>query len=264
MNKTEKLILEIRKNENETLKEELLEHLSSLEEIKMNQGLIFKNAWLSIFPNIIQTHKDYYYGYFQKSKVRETFRDYILSEFLKVMHYLKSTQEEDLLKFSLWDVNQNNDGTTTYTRSLIAKQYYIGIKIADPELAREILQQTTDRYLVDSMDKGDTYYCTFKKLITDYGKMILVTRIMEHLKVGGSAIDIIPILTHKKDLLDIFNSCIEDRNQNLIYFVGEYLEYITMFSNVEGVKDFKQELVAILDLHKQDEMVQNFRGNTFL
>ena len=264
ISKVEELILEMSTNNTMQLKEELLELLSSLETVKSNQGLIFKNAWLDVFPTIIQTHKDYYHSYFQKNKVRETFKDYVLSEFLKMMHYLKSTQEDQLLSFSLWDKNQNNEGSKTYTRTLFAKQYYKAIKIADPDFALEIFQQTTDRYLVDEMDKEDTYLHAYDKLTTDYGKMILVTRIMENLKVVDTAIDIKPILKYKKDLLDIFEKCIEDHNQNLIYFVGEYLEYLTMFTSTKGVPDFKEEVIAILEKNKQDEMVQNFRGKTFL
>ena len=264
MNRIEELILEIGIKDKPGLKKELLSQLTSLELAKSNQGLIFKNTWLDIFTDIINIHKDYYFGYFQKQIVRDTFRDYVLTEFLKIMHHLKSTKEDELLSFSLWDGNQNIEGSKSYSRTLFAKQYYKAIKIADPDFALEILQQSVDRYLVDEMDKEDNYLIAYDKLTTNYGKMILVTRIIENLKVGDSTIDIKPILKYKKDLLDIFEKCIEDHNQNLIYFVGEYLEYLTMFTSTKGIANLKEEVIAILDKNNQDEMVLNFRGRTFL
>lgn len=264
MNKTEALILEIRKTNNEEKKKELLYHLTSPQELKNSQAVIFQNAWLDIFPEIIQSHKDFFCDYFHKRKVQETFRDYILSEFVKVMHFLESTKEEDILAFSLWDESQNNEGLTTYTRNLFAKNYYLGIKIANPEFAKEIFRQTVDRYLVNSIGKGESYYNTFEKLTTDYGKMILVTQIMEHLNVEETTIDIMPVLEYKKDLLSIFKKCLEDRNQNLIYFVGEYLEYIIMFPSTNGVLNFKEEISQLLDQYEKDEMIKAFRDKTYL
>lgn len=264
MGKAEELILEIKKTDDSFKKKELLELFSSLDILKTHQGLLFKNAWLDVFPDIIQSHKEYFKTYFSKGKVRESFRDYILSSFLKMMHYLNTTNEDSILGFSLWDTNQNEDGSITYTRNLIAKNYYKAIKIVDPELAEDIFQQTADRYFAESMERGESYYSVFKTLKTDYGKMFLVSRIMENLKVYGESINIEPVIELKKDLLGIFETCLTDRNQNLIYFVGEYLEYISMFTSTKGVKTFTDEVKALLDKYDQDEIVKKFREDIFL
>lgn len=264
MTKTEALILEIRKTNNEEKKKELLDHLTSPQELKNCQTFIFKNAWLDIFPEIIRSHKEHFNDYFTNRNVQTTFRDYILLEFVKVMHFLNSTNEEDILTFTLWDESQNNDGSKMFTQTLFSKHYYLGIKIAKPELAEEIYLQTIDRYLVNSIEKGYSYYAAFEKLTTNYGKMILVTQIMEHLNVEEKNIDIKPVLRYKKDLLSIFKKCLEDRNQDLIYFVGEYLEYIIMFPSTNGVLNLKEEIRQLLDSFEPDEMIKTFRDKTYL
>ncbi|QUH22113.1 hypothetical protein [Alkaliphilus sp. B6464] len=260
----------IRKSEIQALREDLLKKCKSLDEVKKHRKVILENPWVDIFPIILGYHPDYFKHYFSDTTIRNYFKEYIIGKLLNIMKTINDVNEENVLNYTFLDTKDSGDGNFIITKYLFAKNYYKGIKLTEPILAKEIYNEAADGYKIYMFQQGyaigiNSYSDVFFQLNTDNGKIFLMKKIMENIEIDDEKpeIKIKPLLKFKDDILKIFEQSILLENKTLIYSLGEEIEYLITFTSIPEVVEFKKQVVQLLDKYSHIPVIKEYKETIY-
>jgi len=231
---------------------------------------LLRKPWLDIYLEAAKIHPIYFRNHFYNHK--KEYNHLISNCMFQMMIDTKDTSEETYLNYTKYDLQPITDNLFMVSKFWATRNYYKVIQLIDPSWAFKIYNNTVNIYclyikdleLINSNNQNSLGKL-FKKLKTLYGKVYLLEKIWEHVKINtnihGQVIDYSPMIEYKDDILEILEESLASGDEIIIENISAII--IALHSVYTLDKDynmFKEQSLKIYEKYKKNSVVaQNFK-----